>query len=60
MADRSVKTGAPTGGVPQTRALPEGYVVKGGKNPALSQIVERPPPPQPIKVRPQGNQGDGR
>ena len=60
MGDRPVNTGSSTGSAPQTRALSEGYVIKGGRNPAQSQIKDRPPPPQPIKVRPQGNQGGGR
>lgn len=60
MADRTTKTGSPSGGAQQTRALAEGYMIKGGKNPAQSQIKDRPPPPQPIKVQPPSNQGGDR
>jgi hypothetical protein len=36
-----------TGGTP-TR-LTEGHMVKGGLNPPTSQIVQRPPPPAPMR-----------
>jgi hypothetical protein len=37
---------------PVTRPLTEGYVVKGGHNPGVSQIQTRPAPPAPINPKP--------
>jgi len=40
---------------PVTRPLTEGYVVKGGHNPGVSQIQTRPAAPAPMNPKPAPN-----
>jgi len=46
------KTNAAASMKPTTRPLTEGYIQKGGQNPAISKIKVRPPAPRPISTKP--------